>query len=153
MNNLNAKQHKAILSAIREGKKEGKILQQLEWFDVEKGNQGKLYELLSEEAAGAQFDQLDPNFIGLGYATKENLNDIIARGWMGDWKIDLERAAQYSKLRIHSMEDRGLYIDATIDTIEELDNGKKRVHFDSCNLCRHWHSNVKFDRNVFSYIN
>ena len=153
MSMLNSKQINLLNGYVQSGKKESFIKDRINWFGVPSQVQSALYAQLLIQNKEVTITDLDHEFSGLQVCTVNNLNELIAAGKSGDWKINVKRAAECGFIRVFSLTDRSLFFVARITGFEPLPNGKYKIQFADAELQRHEFKNIKFKRNVVRYIN
>jgi hypothetical protein len=147
-----AKQLECIKDALQKGKTKEQIFQKMDFFGIDESEWDDIISGLLNELKPISIEQIDRQFKGLQLSTHHDLNQLMSQGWTGDWEIDHKRLKKGDKLRMYSMEDRGLYFEATITHLVRLSNKKSLVYFHDPILQRLPYKNIKFTRNVVRII-
>ena len=161
--NLNANQLNNILTVVQQnGITDDNIKKRLEFYEVDNDFHENIIQFFEDYAqANEPIDvgNLDTEFRGVQVASRDNFNDIINKGWTGDWDLNPDNIDP-RRVQVASMNDdgpfpRGCYLNADIVDIQAIKHDDKiryRLFIANPSIINTGNRNVKFIAQPVRYI-
>jgi hypothetical protein len=161
--NLNQKQLTNIIALVKDNKfQKDLIINRLIFFGIEKRFHDNIIQFLKdyiESYKAINVKDITYDFRGVQVATTDNFYETLARGWTGDWELDLKRLNP-RRIQIASMNEegrfpRGYCINADItetELVEGVGNKRYKVYFTNAEIVDTGNRNVKFNQKPVRYI-
>ena len=161
--NLNANQLNNILTIVQQnGITDDNIKKRLEFYEVDNDFHENIIQFFEDYAKTNEpidVGNLDTEFRGVQVASRDNFNDIINKGWTGDWDLNPDNIDP-RRVQVASMNDdgpfpRGCYLNADIVEIQAIQHADKiryRLFIANPSIINTGNRNVKFIAQPVRYI-
>ena len=161
--NLNANQLNNILTIVQQnGITDDNIKKRLEFYEVDNDFHENIIQFFEDYAKTNEpidVGNLDTEFRGVQVASRDNFNDIINKGWTGDWDLNPDNIDP-RRVQVASMNDdgpfpRGCYLNADIVEIQAIKHADKiryRLFIANPSIINTGNRNVKFIAQPVRYI-
>jgi hypothetical protein len=161
--NLNANQLNNILTQVQQnGANPDTIKKRLEFYEINNDYQENILQFFQDYMdANEPIDvgNLDTEFRGVQVASRDNFNDIINKGWTGDWDLNPDnidpRRVQVASMNDDGLFPRGCYLNADITNIQAIQHPDKiryRLFIANPVIINTGNRNVKFIAQPVRYI-
>lgn len=160
--NLNKNQLDIILKTAAEKLNINDIKRRLTFFEINEDHHANIIQFFQDYILGGieiDVEDLDKEFKGVQVASRDDFNDIINKGWTGDWTLEPQNIPT-QRIQVASMNDngpfpRGYYLNADIVKIQAIDyNGspKYRIYIANPVIINTGNRNVRFIAQPVRYM-